>query len=253
MCSRLYSYGSNPLQVSTSIKNQWECNDFTDVGARSNNLCPHTPALRAMSRAHGIALPPLLHLWHQHFVTVRFVSLDSCRVPISSARMLSLRAGVNKRVQPNPGAAREKWQMLSWWQKWPHCQKSEESFPGYSSLQIHWSNFNPQIKTLGVIYWLFCFGDWALESKNAAPRGATQGLEEVGCIFFHLKLGEVNSLWKWGGDWWLWKLQGPLPMWDSFGTDSQLQAWPCPPWPVSNLNPDLGRTTLLLGQEQFRE
>lgn len=254
-CSRQCSDGSNPLFVSIGIKNQWRHNDFTDVGARSNDLCltllPYRPcpkhlALRCSS-CFTFGTSTVC------FVTVWFASLDSCQVPISSERMLSLSARVNKCVQPKASAAREKWRMLSWWQKWPYCQKSEESFPGYSSLQIHWSNCNPQIKTQGVIYWLFCFGDWALESKNAAPRGATQGLEEVGCIFFHLKLREVNSWWKWGGDWWLWKLQGPLPMWDSFGTNSELQAWPCPLWPVSNLNPDLGRTTLLLGEEQLRE
>lgn len=138
-----------------------------------------------------------------------FMSLDPCWVPIPSGRMLSLCARANKHLQPNPSAAREKQEMLSWWQKQPHCQKWEESFPDYSSLQIHWFNFNPQIKQWEWYIGYSVFGDWVLESRNAALQGRTQGLEEVGCIFFHFKLGEVNSWWK-CGDWWLWKLQALL-------------------------------------------
>lgn len=129
-----------------SIKNRGRHNVITDVEASSNICCPHS------------CLPGHVQsTWHSpscftlgtsivHFAAMWFMSLDPCWVPIPSARMLSLCARANKHLQPNPSEAREKWEMLSWWQKQLHCQKREEWFPDYSSLQIHWFNFNPQIK-----------------------------------------------------------------------------------------------------------
>lgn len=258
MCSRLYFYRSNPLPALTSTPVPKKCNGFTYLGASSNTLflplLPYRPYPE-----HVIVLNLLFHLGHEHSMLHYYTSCWPWLLSgaVSPARMLSPyvpSVHVNKHMQPNCSASRGKWQTLSLWHKWPHCQKSEESFAGYSSLQIHcWSNFNSQIKMLRVIYWLFSFSDWPLESKNAALGGLTQGLEELGCIFFHLKLEEVNSWWKWGGDWWLWKLQGLLPTWDSFGTASQLWVWPCPLWLDSNLSSDLGKTTLLLAEAQIRE